>query len=958
MRPFRLELEGFGPYREKQVVDFSDVELFAITGPTGSGKSTLLEAMAFALFKRTPRGQSLEELRHPNAPKVRVVLDFQVGEGVYRVVRHLEAQGGRLLSQDQLFRQEATRWEKVETAGVRGLNQTLEALLGLTYEAFTKALLLPQGEFDRLLKGEARERRALFQSLFGLEHLERAREQARLHLEGVRSHLSALEGELKALEGATFERREALRDELEGLRRELKRLEAELERKQKALLEGQKREEYWHRRSVLEASWSRLEKEAEGLKATREHLEKAQEARRLLPLYQELRAKEEALAEAVRKQGALEAELKRLAEEGARLAPKAERLKAVEEELSRLQGLREREALLRRWGVGLDFAHPDPLPASEGELFALWEERAQAEAYRKAKEVWEEKKRALETAEQGLRALANELSRLEAEGVGAKNRLEALRAEERRRRKGALLLEKARVEEELTSLKGRLIALRQEKERWEQERERMGLARYHARLALGEPCPLCGQTVREIPPLPSLQDPTPRIRALDEEERQLLRRSARLEEELRRLGEALEGLKEVEPEGGDPEEIAEEIARLERVIPELRERYRELSGAYRSRLEEVDRLREEVKRLSPKEPAGRALEAIEKEWARRLAGFVRALREASSGEWPSEREARLLREKEALSSSQRRLEEVTEEGGRLKQTLIAWEARRQELEKQVREAREKVKGLVAEEVLRSAFLTEEEERVLRERLERHERERKEVEAALRALGDPPGPPLAPGEQLRLQEEARALQEALARAQRAMGSLEGELDRLEEALRRRGELEKERGRLTGDLALWQELLKDLEGRNFPAYLLAYYQRGLLARASELLHLLSKGRYRFGAEGERFLVLDAWTDVERPVHTLSGGETFQASLALALALSEQVSRGRLMALFLDEGFGALDLESLEEAAAVLEALPTKGRLVGVVTHVEALAERLPARLKVTKHPSGSRVTWVGG
>ncbi|MER3537502.1 MAG: exonuclease SbcC [Thermus sp.] len=951
MRPFRLELEGFGPYREKQVVDFSDVELFAITGPTGSGKSTLLEAMAFALFKRTPRGQSLEELRHPNAPKVRVVLDFQVAEGVYRVVRHLEAQGGRLLSQDQLFRQEATRWEKVETTGVRGLNQTLEALLGLTYEAFTKALLLPQGEFDRLLKGEARERRALFQSLFGLEHLERAREQARLHLEEVRSRLSALEGELKALEGATPERREALRDELEGLRRELKRLEAELERKQKALLEGQKREEYWHRRSVLEASWSRLEREAEGLNATREHLERAQEARRLLPLYQELRAKEEALAEAVRKQGALEAELKRLAEEGARLAPKAERLRAVEEELSRLQGLREREALLRRWGVGLDFAHPDPLPASEGDLFALWEERAQAEAYRKAKE-------ALEAAEQGLRALANERSRLEAEGVGAKNRLEALRAEERRRRKGALLLEKARVEEEFTSLKGRLIALRQEKERWEQERERMGLARYHARLALGQPCPLCGQTVREIPPLPSLQDPTPRIRALDEEERQLLRHSARLEEELRRLGEALEGLKEVEPEEGDPEGIAEEIARLERVILELRERYKEVGGAYRSRLEEVDRLREEVKRLSPKEPAGRTLEAIEKEWARRLAGFVRALREASSEEWPSEREARLLREKESLSSSQRRLEEITEEEGRLKQTLIAWEARRQELEKQVQEAREKVKGLVAEEVLRSAFLTEEEERVLRERLERHEREKKEVEAALRALGDPPGPPLAPGERLRLQEEARALQEALARAQRAMGSLEGELGRLEEALRRRGELEKERGCLTSDLALWQELLKDLEGRNFPAYLLAYYQRGLLARASELLHLLSKGRYRFGAEGERFLVLDAWTDVERPVHTLSGGETFQASLALALALSEQVSRGRLMALFLDEGFGALDLESLEEAAAVLEALPTKGRLVGVVTHVEALAERLPARLKVTKHPSGSRVAWVGG
>lgn len=88
MRPLRLELEGFGPYRERQAVDFSDVELFAITGPTGSGKSTLLDAIAFALYGQVPRvGRQVGTLKHPAAAKAWVSLTFRVGERVYRVER-------------------------------------------------------------------------------------------------------------------------------------------------------------------------------------------------------------------------------------------------------------------------------------------------------------------------------------------------------------------------------------------------------------------------------------------------------------------------------------------------------------------------------------------------------------------------------------------------------------------------------------------------------------------------------------------------------------------------------------------------------------------------------------------------------------------------------------------------------------------------------------------------------
>jgi exonuclease SbcC len=99
--------------------------------------------------------------------------------------------------------------------------------------------------------------------------------------------------------------------------------------------------------------------------------------------------------------------------------------------------------------------------------------------------------------------------------------------------------------------------------------------------------------------------------------------------------------------------------------------------------------------------------------------------------------------------------------------------------------------------------------------------------------------------------------------------------------------------------------------------------------------------------------------RTVKTLSGGETFLASLALALALAERIpelSAGketRLESLFLDEGFGALDAETLEVAGRALDALHSEERLVGVITHVEELAERLPARVQVIKEPDGSRL-----
>jgi len=122
-------------------------------------------------------------------------------------------------------------------------------------------------------------------------------------------------------------------------------------------------------------------------------------------------------------------------------------------------------------------------------------------------------------------------------------------------------------------------------------------------------------------------------------------------------------------------------------------------------------------------------------------------------------------------------------------------------------------------------------------------------------------------------------------------------------------------------------------------------------------LSDARYRLRCRSDEFFVVDTWNgDDERSVRTLSGGETFLASLALALALAEQVrslsvtEKARLDSLFLDEGFGTLDPESLRIVVDAVEQLGGDGRLVGVITHVKELADQFP-RIDVTKSPRGS-------
>ena len=200
-------------------------------------------------------------------------------------------------------------------------------------------------------------------------------------------------------------------------------------------------------------------------------------------------------------------------------------------------------------------------------------------------------------------------------------------------------------------------------------------------------------------------------------------------------------------------------------------------------------------------------------------------------------------------------------------------------------------------------------------------------------------------------DGESVAEALSAVTERIGALHSEITKATEAAERRTELEKEMGGLIERRAHFEILVSDLIDSRFPAYLLDGHRRLLSELGSEKLFGLT-GRYRFDDAGE-FQIVDEATGVTRSPETLSGGETFLASLALALAMAEAVAQqgGRLDCFFLDEGFGSLDSGSLELALDGIEGLAVPGRLIGLISHVGGLQSRLDDLIVLDRKQDGS-------
>ena len=271
-------------------------------------------------------------------------------------------------------------------------------------------------------------------------------------------------------------------------------------------------------------------------------------------------------------------------------------------------------------------------------------------------------------------------------------------------------------------------------------------------------------------------------------------------------------------------------------------------------------------------------------------------------------------------------------------------------------------GFVSPEKHGDAFRDETQIQELTDQIEAHEDEVQQLVLEITELQtrfeETPYDPDALG---RIENQLGEIEAQLQGKQKEIGAQQQKINDLKVALEKRESLGDELGAAQQELERWQRLQETIPANALRDFALEIMFRQMGNLANTQLRYLTSDRYELKVETIGDLsVVDRWNaNEERPVETLSGGESFLTSLALALALSE-LSRGRsqLNSLFLDEGFGTLDSETLDTAIAALEGLRMQGRNIFLISHIRELTRRLPVKIEVNKKGNGSSSVKIQG
>jgi len=1014
MKPLRLTLQNFGPYAgEPVVVDFTHLDpLFLITGDTGAGKTSLFDGICYALYGAplgTRTEASVRSKLAADGESTFAEFEFEV-----RGVRHLatrspawfeaKKKGAGFRKPEEIHN--LKRWGEAGWVTLSSrkseIDARVEAILGLTQDEFAKILVLPQGDFQRFLEMGTGEREAILEKLFPIKEHQRLAEYAHRRAEEARNlktelglrleeaqggahqdtaQAQAMEEELRRAAGAA----DAARDLALRLRDDAQR-EAQNARREEAAFKEQE---------ALRAG----ERAYEDARAHREDLERERErARGAAACEPAVKAREDAGAalektEAAFRKTGVDLEAARRERDG--LQPD---LDGAPERRSGLMKLREEQVLsLKRL---------DDLKA----FGTVWREGTRAaEAFAKAAEGLEAAETEVSEDLRGLEALEpveRDRGILQEEWNGLaplRTRLDRLQSDTDVVRAWPGLETKLRAAVEDAQANARTAAerLRVDVDRVEAAqalREANLAAALAIRLAPGSPCPVCGSAEHPHPALPHADlDPAalalepPRVDAALMAADQKAHSASdlaisRLKEAGQRQGEALARLREE----GWPEITAydaartalttrqtglelrlQELARLLAGREDLRRRLREAETARdtaRSRVEEARQADTDarVKRQGLERSLGLAIEDP-----------VRAWRDAQK-----EHDARGLRIEEldrALRDLDARREKADADLTSLARLL---EARKEHLD-QARAVLGAAQEAMETALAASGFASPAEQLQARREAARL----LEIDAALRKAAEDRAVRLARLRTLdaELDGKARPDLEALDAAQaeaagaftRAAADAQAAGNALEAFRSRRSRVQQLQDELQAATEASADLIQlsaELDGANrrrmkFSSWALAWWLQRVLEHASRQLDLLSGGRYRFRlrtevddkrrSAGLEIDVHDAYANGTRSVRTLSGGEKFLASLSLALGLAEVIqSRSggiELDALFIDEGFGSLDDETLEKAMRVLDKLG-QGRMVGLISHVEAMKQAIDCQIRVRRQDGGSRVELV--
>lgn len=1017
MRPVNLTMQAFGPFAGRAEIDFRQLgrnPLFLINGPTGAGKSSILDAICFALYGQTTgaerEGAQMRCDHSDVSVLTEVILEFELGDKRYLIRRvpqqersKSRGEGTTVQSPEAVLKEldGSEEGRLLVSKSVSEANDRIKQLMGLGVEQFRQVMVLPQGKFRELLMADSKEREAIFSQLFETHIYKQIENRLKEKAGNISREVAAHESEIKGiLQSADVSSETQLEEELTRSKEEAasakvrkETSEAAVKLAQKAKDEADALVKRFDSLSVKQREKISKLTSASEIDSKKVHLDRSEKAQAIYHLYaSQLAEASKFTALADQRKSASEA---LSAAREAQLSAATEKAMATEAALA-LDGLKQSKAELDRWEkVNHDLIH------AQGVFTKAQAESQQSEA------AFLQKKAVLEQLDAEMKekvTLSDQLSRNLVPYTNMKVAHQALKQRVEEGKKRDQLRE--RIEN------GRAKVGQAEKDHqvslsdWEKAkthtlktemRWHAGQANLLARqLVDGEPCPVCGSAEHPEPArggeeqIVSKQDVEEArsaeaqwLRALEEKRETLAKYSSHLEVLRSQLSEVesnlgTDALKTLEQISEAYHAASQNIIALESNQSQLQEithrmhQLRVEQSESKSALSHLEAKSNEDKRLAT--VAHSRLAQLEEQVPAkyRVPGALHTELMGLSKQI-EEIDLRLKSAEAAFQAKQSTLDSASSIEKTLSdqmrgQKILAEESRALWL-KNLEES-----AFTDEANFVSARLDETQQHALKLAVDTYRTEMDSLNAVIKELEKE----LEAKHKPDLAALDSVLSDAINHFTKADDGWRGvearvqQLSALQQKLHRTHEKSRSLAQQYAVMGTLSEVAGGTSGHkiSLQRFVLSVLLEDVVIQASQRLHLMSKGRYQLvrkedrakgnKASGLELEVEDGYTGKTRSVATLSGGESFMAALSLALGLSDVVQSYaggiKLDTLFIDEGFGSLDSESLDAAIQVLIDLQSSGRMIGIISHVAELKEQMALRIDVRSGSAGSFVSTV--